>query len=106
MFPNLDLSALTNLRADSEQPSASEVTTATRYVRSQPAGQSYLLRLQGLLRHVRTENATAGDNDDHRDLNDHMDLENGVHGGVVFQGPTNVAGPLMSSDTVDRVPDH
>ncbi|EEC78506.1 hypothetical protein OsI_18434 [Oryza sativa Indica Group] len=54
VFPNLDLSALNNLRPSSEpdRPSASEVTAATmaRYVRSsQPAGQSYLLRLQGLL---------------------------------------------------------
>uniref|UniRef100_A0A0D9WCQ4 RING-type domain-containing protein n=1 Tax=Leersia perrieri TaxID=77586 RepID=A0A0D9WCQ4_9ORYZ len=50
VFPNLDLSALNNLRPTTEpdRPSASEVT-ATRYVRSQPAGQSYLLRLQGLL---------------------------------------------------------
>ncbi|PAN30555.1 hypothetical protein PAHAL_5G293300 [Panicum hallii] len=63
VFPNLDLSALNNLRSSSEpdhpSASASDVTTATaatRYVRSQPAGQSYLVRLQGLLlRPVRHE---------------------------------------------------
>lgn len=57
VFPNLDLSALSNLRtSDSERSSASVVTT-TRYVRTQPPSQSYLLRLQGLLRPVRSENA-------------------------------------------------
>lgn len=56
VFPNLDLSALSNLRAESERSSAS-VVTASRYVRAQPSSQSYLLRLQGLLRPVRTENA-------------------------------------------------
>jgi E3 ubiquitin-protein ligase SIS3 len=61
VFPNLDLSALNNLRPTSEldHPSASDVTmatAATRYVRSQPAGQSYRVRLQGLLlRPVRHE---------------------------------------------------
>lgn len=75
VFPNLDLSALTNLRADSERSSAS-VVTATRYVRVQPPSQSYLLRLQGLLRPVRTENAGAG--------NDREDnaLENAANGGL------------------------
>ncbi|MBA0613253.1 hypothetical protein Godav_013724 [Gossypium davidsonii] len=59
VFPNLDLSALSNLRsADSERSSASIVTT-TQYVRTQPLSQSYLLRLQGLLRPVRTGNAGA-----------------------------------------------
>ncbi|OVA07594.1 zinc finger protein [Macleaya cordata] len=62
VFPNLDLSALTNLGTDTGRPSAS-VVTATRYVRAQPAGQSYLLRLQGLLRPIRTENAVVGAND-------------------------------------------
>jgi E3 ubiquitin-protein ligase SIS3 len=61
VFPNLDLSALNNLRPTSEldHPSVSDVTmatAATRYVRSQPAGQSYRVRLQGLLlRPVRHE---------------------------------------------------
>lgn len=76
VFPNLDLSALTNLRADSERSSAS-VVTATRYVRVQPPSQSYLLRLQGLLRPVRTENAGAGnDRDDNA-------LENAANGGLL-----------------------
>ncbi|XP_027368479.1 E3 ubiquitin-protein ligase SIS3-like isoform X2 [Abrus precatorius] len=54
VFPNLDLSALSNIRSESEQSSAS-VVTATRYVTGQPSSQSYLLRLQGLLRPVCTE---------------------------------------------------
>ncbi|KAK7350612.1 hypothetical protein VNO77_09427 [Canavalia gladiata] len=54
VFPNLDLSALSNVRSESEQSSASIVTT-TRYVADQPSSQSYLLRLQGLLRPVCAE---------------------------------------------------
>jgi len=58
---------LNNLRSTSEpdhpSASASDVTTATaatRYVRSQPAGQSYLVRLQGLLlRPVRHESVES-----------------------------------------------
>lgn len=58
VFPNLDLSALSNIRPDSDRSSsASVVTTTNRYVRNpQPSSESYLLRLQGLLRPVRTEN--------------------------------------------------
>ncbi|KAM3318936.1 E3 ubiquitin-protein ligase SIS3 [Capsicum chacoense] len=56
VFPNLDLSALSNIRADPERLSTN-VVTAARYVRSQPSSQSYLLRLQGFLRPVRTEDA-------------------------------------------------
>ncbi|XP_019068598.1 E3 ubiquitin-protein ligase SIS3 isoform X3 [Solanum lycopersicum] len=56
VFPNLDLSALSNIRADLER-SSTNIVTAARYVRSQPSSQSYLLRLQGFLRPVRTENA-------------------------------------------------
>ena len=61
VFPNLDLSALSNLRADSEQerPSSTVVTT-TQYIRAQPLSQSYRLRLHGLLRPVRTGNAGSG----------------------------------------------
>jgi E3 ubiquitin-protein ligase SIS3 len=71
VFPNLDLSALSNLRnTDSERSSAS-VVTSTRYIRTQPPTQSYFLRLQGLLRPVRTENAGP--------LND--DLETAENGG-------------------------
>ncbi|RDX70957.1 E3 ubiquitin-protein ligase SIS3, partial [Mucuna pruriens] len=63
VFPNLDLSALSNLRAEPERSSASFVTT-TRYVRGQPSSQSYRLRLQGLLRPVRAEIAgPVGDTD-------------------------------------------
>ncbi|KAH7685942.1 E3 ubiquitin-protein ligase SIS3 protein [Dioscorea alata] len=60
VFPNLDLSALSNIRLDSELASASEVTTATtRYMQTQTGGQSYRVRLQGLRRPVHTENANA-----------------------------------------------
>nr|CAB3473249.1 unnamed protein product [Digitaria exilis] len=62
VFPNLDLSALNNLRSTSEPDhppaSASDVTTstvATRYVRSQPAGQSYLGLLLRPVRHESVE---------------------------------------------------
>lgn len=59
VFPDLDLSALSNLQSsDAEQHfSNTETTTASRYIRSQPPSQSYLLRLQGLLRPIRLENA-------------------------------------------------
>ncbi|XP_060170420.1 E3 ubiquitin-protein ligase SIS3-like [Lycium barbarum] len=57
VFPNLDLSALSNIRAEG---STANVLTAARYVRSQPSSQSYLLRLQGLLRPVRTQDAGLG----------------------------------------------
>ncbi|KAM7273712.1 hypothetical protein ACFE04_028376 [Oxalis oulophora] len=65
VFPNLDLSALSNLRnTDSERSPASVVTTTTtRYVRSQPHSESYFLRLQGLLWPVSTENVGPLDND-------------------------------------------
>lgn len=63
VFPNLDLSALSNIRADTEQ-SPSTVVMAAQYVRTLPPSQSYLLRLQGLLRPVRTENAGPGSNMD------------------------------------------
>ncbi|XP_044479673.1 E3 ubiquitin-protein ligase SIS3-like isoform X1 [Mangifera indica] len=57
VFPNLDLSALSNLRTTDSERSSASVVTVSRYMRSQPSGQSYLVRLQGLLRPVRTENA-------------------------------------------------
>lgn len=60
VFPNLDLSALSNIQTDSERSSTNVVTT-TRYVRNQSPSQSYLLRLQGLLRPVRTENGSETD---------------------------------------------
>lgn len=59
VFPNLDLSALSNIRTDSEGSTAN-VVTAARYVRSQPSSQSYMLRLQGLLHPVRTQDAVLG----------------------------------------------
>ncbi|XP_051123309.1 E3 ubiquitin-protein ligase SIS3 [Andrographis paniculata] len=54
VFPNLDLSALSNIHTDSERTS-SNLLSATPYVRNQSPTQSYLLRLQGLLRPVRSE---------------------------------------------------
>ncbi|WOG95288.1 hypothetical protein DCAR_0414600 [Daucus carota subsp. sativus] len=60
VFPNLDLSALSSIRADSDHSPAA-VVTAAPYVRTQPPSQSYLLRLQGLLRQVGTENGGNAD---------------------------------------------
>lgn len=59
VFPNLDLSALSNIRAETERPSTN-VVTETRYVRTQPTSLSYRLRLQGLLRPIRTGNVGPG----------------------------------------------
>ncbi|CAA0820903.1 E3 ubiquitin-protein ligase SIS3 [Striga hermonthica] len=56
VFPNLDLSALSNIQTEPVRAPVN-VVTAARYVRSQPTSQSYLLRLQGLIRPVRAENA-------------------------------------------------
>ncbi|KAL5816296.1 hypothetical protein ACOSQ3_024674 [Xanthoceras sorbifolium] len=64
VFPNLDLSALSNLRTTDSERSSGSVMTTTRYVRTQPSSQSYLLRLQGLLRPVRTENAGSSSDAD------------------------------------------
>ncbi|XP_019154467.1 PREDICTED: E3 ubiquitin-protein ligase SIS3 [Ipomoea nil] len=59
VFPNLDLSALSNIHSDSERSSSNSVT-ANSYVRTQSSSQSYMLRLHGFLRPVRTENAGPG----------------------------------------------
>ncbi|KAG8378926.1 hypothetical protein BUALT_Bualt07G0035400 [Buddleja alternifolia] len=59
VFPNLDLSALSNIQTDTERSSTNVVTT-TQYVRNQSPSQNYLLRLQGLLRPVQAENAGSG----------------------------------------------
>lgn len=76
VFPNLDLSALSNLRADSEQERpSSTVVTATQYVRAQPLSQSYRLRLHGLLRPVRT--GTAGSGNIESDNENALAAENG-----------------------------
>ena len=91
MFPNLDLSALSNLRsADSEGSSASVVTT-TQYVRTQPPSQSYLLRLQGLFRPVRIGNAGTPNDAD-------VALETAKNGGL------NVA--AEDSTGTETVPGH
>ncbi|CAL1367611.1 unnamed protein product [Linum trigynum] len=56
VFPNLDLSALSNIERAS---TPTTVTTTTRYMRSQPASESYRLRLQGFLRPVRSGEVRA-----------------------------------------------
>ncbi|VVB17800.1 unnamed protein product [Arabis nemorensis] len=59
VFPGLDLSALSNLQStDAEQQfSNTQTTMEARYVRGQSPSRSYFLRLQGLLRPIRLENA-------------------------------------------------
>lgn len=62
VFPNLDLTALSTIPVDHDRLTVS----TTRYMRSQAANQSYLLRMQGFLRPVRTGNAgsTSGSDSD------------------------------------------
>ncbi|KAJ8753617.1 hypothetical protein K2173_022858 [Erythroxylum novogranatense] len=103
VFPNLDLSALTNLRTDSEQSPATVVTT-TRYVRTQPTSQRYLLRLHGLLRPVLTGNAVSPG-----DANiDIESAENGVPAAVsnrelsVLYPVSSVGGMLIGQSTLTR----
>ncbi|KAI3464071.1 hypothetical protein Pfo_020734 [Paulownia fortunei] len=62
VFPNLDLSALSNIHMDSER--STNIVTTTRYVRNQPPTQSSLLRLQSLLRPVHTGIAGSGSETD------------------------------------------
>ncbi|PIN01674.1 hypothetical protein CDL12_25816 [Handroanthus impetiginosus] len=75
VFPNLDLSALSNIQTDSERSSTNIVTT-TQYVRNQPPSQSYLLRLHGLLWPVRTENAGSGSEADSTEISASQGPEN------------------------------
>ncbi|CAL0330142.1 unnamed protein product [Lupinus luteus] len=89
VFPNLDLSAFSNLPSDSERPSAS-VVTATRYVRGQPSSQSYRLRLQGLLRPVRAENVVPA-------VDSHNALENAENGAVPVVSQNASSGAQVSS---------
>ncbi|KAL3642452.1 E3 ubiquitin-protein ligase sis3 [Castilleja foliolosa] len=63
VFPNLDLSALSNIQT-SDLSSTTNVVTTAQYVRSQSPSQSYMLRLQGLIRPVGTEHAGSGSNED------------------------------------------
>ncbi|KAM6569944.1 hypothetical protein CsatB_017929 [Cannabis sativa] len=70
VFPNLDLSALSNLRADSERSSVPIMMTS-RYIRDQSPSQSYFLRMHGLLHPVHSENAGTGNDAD-------SDLESGA----------------------------
>lgn len=101
VFPNLDLSALSNLRPDTDRPSAS-VVTANRYMRSQPSSQSYLVRLQGLLRPVRTENADA-----HGDLESGSGLEaaeNGsAHDTTVLETERSPVRPMSLSQSTSEL---
>lgn len=84
VFPNLDLSALSNLHTETDRTSANEVTTFTRYVQSQPAGQNYLVRLQELLCPVRTLNVTGVNqvNGNSNDSDARLDIveTEGIHG--------------------------
>ncbi|XP_031277776.1 E3 ubiquitin-protein ligase SIS3-like isoform X3 [Pistacia vera] len=92
VFPNLDLSALSNLRTTDSERSSTSVVTASRYVRTQPSSQSYLVRLQGLLRPVRTENAGSPSD---------TALETAENGGMspATQNQTSM-GPLASVERV------
>ncbi|GFZ12032.1 similar to SUGAR-INSENSITIVE 3 [Actinidia rufa] len=60
VFPNLDLSALSNIRPDSERSSSTSVVTTTCYVRTQPSSQSYLLVGLGSDADVALETAENG----------------------------------------------
>uniref|UniRef100_A0A7N0TXK8 RING-type domain-containing protein n=1 Tax=Kalanchoe fedtschenkoi TaxID=63787 RepID=A0A7N0TXK8_KALFE len=71
VFPNLDLSALSNLQPDSARSTPSAVTT-THYARSQPSSQSHL-RMQGILRPIHSGNAGPRPAASPADI----DLENG-----------------------------
>ncbi|KAF8088960.1 hypothetical protein N665_0523s0006 [Sinapis alba] len=60
VFPDLDLSALSNLQSSSTQQPSSQgntETTEARYIRSQPQSESYFLRLQSLIHPVHTDTA-------------------------------------------------
>ncbi|KAG2329676.1 hypothetical protein Bca52824_000856 [Brassica carinata] len=59
VFPDLDLSALSNLQSsETQQPSQGNTeTTEARYIRSQPQSESYLLRLQPVIYLVHTDTA-------------------------------------------------
>ncbi|KAM2699702.1 hypothetical protein EV1_038548 [Malus domestica] len=85
VFPNLDLSAISNLRPDSERSSLSVLTT-NRYVRTQPDSQRHLLRLQGAFCPVRTENAGAGNEAD-------AALETAEEGGIAHSSTRDLSSP-------------
>ncbi|XP_058075983.1 uncharacterized protein LOC131224694 isoform X2 [Magnolia sinica] len=62
-------------------------------VSENPAGQSYLLRLQGLLHTIRMENASGG--------NDDVGLEAAEDGRVVLsQGSPSTTAPVMTGVTM------
>lgn len=89
VFPNLDLSALSNLRPESERSPAPIVTT-NRYVRTQqPSSQSYLLRLHGFLRPVRSENAGPPNSNDVS-----LEISENGHVAMASHEPANGMGPL------------
>ncbi|KAF5933276.1 hypothetical protein HYC85_029447 [Camellia sinensis] len=82
--------------------SSASVLTTTRYVRTQPSSsQSYLLRLQGLLRPVRTGSVGPGSDAD-------IALETAENGGlpVTIQGPSNMEGgnPVESALVLQPTP--
>lgn len=94
VFPNLDLSALSNLATDTGRASSSVVTTSTYMHQALPAGQSYLLRLQGLLRPIRTEHGVLATGEDASTLEA---AEDGQAAVIVTEGPTGVARPGMTA---------
>lgn len=105
VFPNLDLSALSNLRSEPERPSASEdMVAASRFMRSsQPVGQSYLLRLQGLLRPVVTEGGSAGGST----IDHGAGLVSEVHPVIVSEGTESMSeDPNLLCVVVDQRPQH
>lgn len=93
VFPNLDLSALSNIHSEAEQSSATTVTN--RHVTNPTSSQSYVLRLQGLLRPVCVEIAgPVGDTDSALE-----NAENGV--GPVVTGNMSTGN---QSTSVERMP--
>ncbi|CAN6903585.1 unnamed protein product [Brassica oleracea] len=55
VFPDLDLSALSNLQSSEAQQPSSQGNTQARYIRSQPQSESYFLRLQPVIHPVHTD---------------------------------------------------
>ncbi|KAK8913987.1 E3 ubiquitin-protein ligase SIS3 [Platanthera zijinensis] len=103
VFPNLDLSALSNLQAEPERTLAAEdMTAASRFARSsQPTGQNSLLRLHGILRPAGAEVGSAGGSAVDRGAGVH----NGVHPLIVSEGAASIAeDPNLLRVVVDHPP--
>lgn len=103
VFPNLDLSALSNLQSEPERtPVAEDMTAASRFPRSlQPTGQSSLMRLHGLMRPAGVEAGSAGGNAADRGVGAY----NGVHPLIVSEGATSIPeDPNLLRVVVDNPP--